>query len=581
MGVMGAVVANHPLAAMAGMKVLHKGGNAVDAAVAVGFALGVAEPAGSTIGGDGFLMVYMKGAPVGDGRGQSRKQAVIEVANGTGAAPLAATPELYKDGIPSYGMMSVSVPGIVDALLSAHARYGTLSLADCLEPAIELCEAGVPVSYYAHQLAEPHPLLNSMPASAKIFAPDGHAQRPGEVRRNPDLARTYRTIAEQGRDAFYEGEVARDIVRFSEENGGILTMEDFRRHKVQWHAPISTTYRGHTVYEAPPNSSGHVLLQMLSMVEGFDLASLGHNTPESVHLLVEAKRLAFADREAYLADPDRVDVPVAGLLAKEYARERARLISPGKAATAVSEGDPWPHNGRGPDKSKTYYTPQTGLVRAGEAPVPVRRRQKVGSKESDTTHFCIVDRWGNAVGELQSIQMAYGSGVVAGRTGILLNNRMTYWHLDPDHIDCLRPGQRVRHTMNPVMVFSGAADSGGRLELVCGTPGADTQVQSNLQVVSAVFDHGYTVSEALHAARWTHYQGRTGSGYPHAERNALEFEGRAGEATLEDLRRRGHPVAPIGEWAGPGSEGAIQVHPESGALMAAADPRRDGLALVW
>lgn len=601
MGAMGAVVANHPLAAMAGMKVLHKGGNAVDAAVGVAFALGVAEPAGSTIGGDGFVMVYMKhGAPLKNGkRNGSRPRSVparaaladapsggvgspvIEVVNGTGAAPLAATPERYKDGIPSYGMLSVSVPGIVDALLAAHTRHGTLSLSECIEPAIELCEEGVPVTYYSHQLAAPHPLLNSFPASAKIFAPQGHPLRPGEVRRNPDLARTYRTIAEEGRDAFYEGKIAEAIVRFSAGNGGIMTMEDFRRHRAQWQSPISTTYRGHTVYEAPPNSSGHVLLQMLSMVERFDLSSLGHDSPERLHLLVEAKRLAFADREAYLADPEFTDVPVDGLLSKEYAAARSALIGPERAAAQVSEGDPWEFMGRGPDRAKTFYTRQTGLVRPGDRPGVTRRRQKVGAKESDTTHFCVVDRWGNAVGELQSIQMAYGSGMVAGTTGILLNNRMTYWHLDPDHIDCLRPGQRVRHTMNPVMVFNGAADGDGKLELVCGTPGADTQVQSNLQVISAVFDHGFTVSEALHAPRWTHYQGRTGSGYPHAERNALEIEDRAGEDTLAGMKRRGHPVQAIGAWAGPGSEGAIRVHPESCALMAAGDPRRDGQALVW
>ncbi len=583
MGAMGAVVANHPLAAMAGMKVLHKGGNAVDAAVAVAFALGVAEPAGSTIGGDGFVMVYMKqGAPSRSGRRSGAgKGPVIEVANGTGAAPLAATPERYRDGIPSYDMMSVSVPGIVDALLAVHSRYGTLSLLECLGPAIELCEEGVPVSFYAHQLAAPHPVLNTFPDSAKIFAPKGRPLLPGEVRRNPSLAHTYRVIAEQGRDAFYKGEIARDIVKFSQKNGGILTLEDFNRHKMQWQAPISATYRGRTVYEAPPNSSGHVLLQMLEMVERSDIAAMGHNTPESMHLLVEAKRLAFADREAYLADPDSVDVPVEGLLSKEYAAERSKLIRKDKAAAYVAEGDPWKYMGRGPDKAKTYYTPQTGLVRPSEKPGPFKRKQRVGSKESDTTHFCVVDRWGNAVGELQSIQMAYGSGIVAGRTGILLNNRMTYWHLDPDHIDRLTPGQRVRHTMNPVMVFSGPAEEGGALELVCGTPGADTQVQSNLQVISAVFDHGFTVSEALHAARWTHYQGRTGSGYPHAERNALEIESRIGDAALKDLQRKGHPVQSIAPWAGPGSEGAIQVHPESGALMAAGDPRRDGQALVW
>ena len=618
MGVMGAVVANHPLAAQAGMRVLQKGGNAVDAAVAVGFALGVAEPAGSTIGGDGFLMVYMReGAAPGSGRkngaprqargdgnkpvgasgtsgtggparlqpsprpppsqgeGSLSSKPLIEVANGTGAAPLAATPDRFRNGIPAYDILSISVPGIVDALLSAHERFGRLKLTDCIEPAIELCLEGVPVSHRSFETAAANPLLYTFPASAAIFAPEGRPLEPGEVRRNPDLARTYRVIAEQGRRAFYEGEVAEEIVRSSEEQGGLLTLEDFARHRVRWDAPISTAYRGRSVYEAPPNSSGHALLQMLNLVEGFDLAALGYNSAESVHLMVEAKRLAFADREAYLADPDFVDVPIEGLLSKEYARERAKLIRRDRAMAEVAEGDPWAYMGRLPDRSKKFHRP------ALREPQGAARKERVGSKKSDTTHFCIVDRWSNAVGELQSIQMGYGSGIVAGRTGILMNNRMTYWHLDPDHIDFLRPGQRVRHTMNPVMAFSAPVDAGGRLEMVWGTPGADTQVQSNLQVGSAVFDHGFTVAEALHAARWTHYQGRTSSTYPHAERDALEIENRLPEATYAALRRSGHRLDVIGPWAGPGSEGAIQLHAESGALMAAHDPRRDGHALVW
>ncbi len=611
MGVMGAIVANHPLAAGAGMRVLQMGGNAVDAAVAVGFALGVAEPAGSTIGGDGFVMVHMSGrghqkaavngavrpaprpspsqgegprtphpSPLPQGeRGQGRP--LIEVANGTGAAPLAATPERFKRGIEPHHATAISVPGILDALLSAHERFGLLPLADCVVPAIELCEEGVPVTYYSHLNAAPHPRLNTFKYSAPIFASKGHSLRPGEVRRNPDLARTYRVIAEQGRRAFYEGEVAEEIVRFSKENGGLLTMEDLRRHRVRWDKPISTSYRGRTVYEAPPNSSGHVLLQMFAALEGFDIAGSGHNTPESIHLMAEAKRLAFADREMYLADPEYVDVPIEGLLSRDYARDRAKLISRTKAAKEVVEGDPWAYMARSPDRSKTHYRRGVGIVRPGSAHPLTPSLTGRGGKETDTTHFCIVDRWGNAVGELQSIQTAYGSGLVAGRTGILMNNRMTYWHLDEDHIDRLRPGQRVRHTMNPVMAFSAPIEVGGKLEMVWGTPGADTQVQSNLQVGSAVFDHGYTVAEALHAARWTHHQGRTASNYPHAERNALEIEQRLPPATLDALRSMGHNVEGVGPWAGPGSEGAIQVHQESGALMAAGDPRRDGHALVW
>jgi gamma-glutamyltranspeptidase/glutathione hydrolase len=200
---------------------------------------------------------------------------------------------------------------------------------------------------------------------------------------------------------------------------------------------------------------------------------------------------------------------------------------------------------------------------------------------SETTHFCVVDGEGNAVGELQSIQTMFGSCIIAGSTGILMNNRMTYWHLEPDHINYLRPGQRVRHTMNPVMVFSAPAEDGGQLELVCGTPGGDTQVQTNLQIVTGVFDYGLNVAEAIEGPRWTHYQARTDSTYPHAERNELVIEDRLPEGTSEGLRRRGHKVKLEHAFAGSGSEGAIHIYQESGSLMAASDPRRDGDAAVW
>ena len=557
MGYRGAVVANHPLAAMAGMQTLQRGGNAVDAAVSVGFALGAAEPQGSGMGGDGFVMVYMKG------RGS------LEVVNGTGAAPLAATTDVYRDGIPHDGILGASVPGIADALLAAHAKYGDLSLPACLEPAIELCEDGVPVTHGQAEAAREKPILHSFPTSAEVYAPRGRPLEPGELRHNRNLGRTYRLIGEQGRDAFYEGEIARAIVRFSEEQGGLFTMEDFTRHRARWQEPVSVVYRGRTVYEAPPNSSGHVLLQQLAMFERFDPSQYRYMAPETVHVMVEAKKLAFADREAYLADPDYVDVPVEGLLSPGYTAERSGLIDPDAAAHDVKEGDPWAHMDRPPDRSKRFHRPCSKRVRV---------MQEVGS---DTTHFCVVDRHGNAVGELQSVQTGYGSGVIAGDTGILLNNRMTYWNLEPGHTNLLRPGQRVRHTMNPVMVFSARVENGGDLELVCGTPGADTQVQTNFQVVSAVFDHGLNVQEAIDAPRWTHYQGAMTSTWPPDDRHFLAIEGGAEAGLVDGLRARGQSLDVTGPWDGAGSEGAIQVHPASGALMAASDPRRDGQALVW
>ncbi len=559
MGGKGAVVANHPLAAQAGLQTLMRGGNAVDAAVTVGFALGPAEPQGSSIGGDGFVMVHM------------RDRKLVQVANGTGAAPLSATPDRFGKGIPQTHATAISVPGIVDALLSAHEKYGILPLATCLEPAIELCEDGVPVSHFQATSAAKYNVLMTAPTSAAVFAPNGRPLKPGEIRRNPDLAHTYRLIAEHGRDAFYKGEIAREMVRFSEQSGGLLSMEDFKRHRVRWDDPISTTYRGRTVYEAPPNSTGHVLLQELNLFEQVDPAKYPYLSAESIHMMVEAKRLAFADREAYIADPEFVDIPMEGLLSKEYAANRFANIHAERAMPEPVPGDAWAFQDRVPDETKRFY-------RRGQSG---QSHQPATSAGNETTHFCVVDRWGNSVGELQSIQTMFGSCLIAGSTGILMNNRMTYWHIDENHINHLRPGQRVRHTMNPVMVFSAPAEVGGDLELVCGTPGGDTQVQTNLQVVTGVFDYGLNVAEAIEGPRWTHFQARTDSTYPHAERDELSIEDRVPGETVDQLRSRGHNVKVVGDFEGNGSEGAIRVHPESRSLMAASDPRRDGDAAVW
>ena len=488
----------------------------------------------------------------------------------------------YADGIPLTGILGTSVPGILDALLATHEKHGTLPLSVCIEPALELCEDGVPVSHQQAVSSMQHSLLMDAPTSAEVFAPRGEWLKPGELRRNSNLAKTYRTIATQGRDAFYEGDIAKEIGRFSEDCGGLLRYEDMKNHKVKWQEPISTTYRGRTVYEAPPNSSGHVLLQELNLFENFDAAGLGYMTADAVHVMTECKKLAFTDREAYMADPDFVDVPVEGMLNKDYAAERAALIDFEQSLSEeeAREGDPWTFMDRAPDSARKYR--RNGMIHHPNGrSVAHDAMAAAGAAGSDTTHFCVVDRWGNAVGELQSIQMGYGSGLIAGNTGVLLNNRMTYWHLDPDHIDFLRPGQRVRHTMNPVMVMDAPVENGGRLELVCGTPGADTQVQTNFQVVTGVFDHALTVAEAIEGPRWTHYQGRTSSTYPHEEANHLEIEDRVDDGVIESLRARGHEVKPISAFGGAGSEGAIQVHHESGTMSAASDPRRDGDSAVW
>ena len=573
MGRNGMVCAGHPLAAQAGMAALQRGGNAVDAAIATAAALNVVEPNMSGIGGDGFIMIY------------NRQAGTIEVCNGTGAAPYATDVDWYrKNGIPNKGILSVSVPGLVDAWMAAHDRYGTLSRAEVFDAAIDLSENGFPCTHVLSGVIAGDRLLCEFPDSQAVFAPGGVPMRPGQILRQPGLARTFRAIVDGGRDAFYEGETARAIVKFSDEQGGILSLKDLADCRSRWEAPISTTYHGHTVYEAPPNSSGHVLLQELNIVEQFDLKALGCNTPESIHLMVEAKKLAFADREAYMADPDWVDVPVAGMLSKQYAAERARLIDPERAAADVGQGDPWSHQ-----PANSRRRPKAVAAAAG------------AMQEEDTTCFVVVDRWGNAVCQLQSVQSSLGSSIVAGDTGILLNNRMTYWHLDEHHVDCLQPGKRVRHTMNPIMVFrspvpspSGAGLGWGRpesarnggsghgdLALVCGTPGADTQVQTNMQVITHVLDFGMTVAEAVEAPRWRNTHSPTESNIPHECDNLLYVESRFPADTLDGLRQRGHTLEVMHGWGASGSEMMIQVDAETGALHGAADPRRDGYAIGW
>ncbi|HEU5316053.1 MAG TPA: gamma-glutamyltransferase family protein, partial [Chloroflexota bacterium] len=398
----------------------------------------------------------------------------------------------------------------------------------------------------SHKLAaaiERAPALRDYPSSAAIFLPDGRPLRPGEVMRNPDLASTFRRIAAEGRDGFYAGEVARAIARCSERLGGLLALEDLAAYRMLWQDPISTTYRGHTVHEVPPNSSGFILLEELNLVEQFDLASLGCGTAESVHLMVEAKRLAFADRERYVADIDAAQIPIRGLISKEYARERARHINPERALpTPIAAGDPW-----------RWHHP-----------------------DEDTTCFAVVDRWGNAVCELQSLHSGFGSGVVADGTGVLLNNRMAYWHLDPSHPNVLAPGKRVRHTMNPAMVFRD-----GALHLVLGTPGGDTQVQTNLQLVTGMLDYGMTPQEAVEAPRWRHVQPSAEPKVPHAGGDLLQLEARFPDDTRRGLSRRGHYLQVLDAWGGPGSAVAIQVDAAAGVLHGAADPRQDGYAAGW
>ena len=528
-GFTSSVVTNHWLASMVGRDILNKGGNAFDAACAISFMLGVVEPQMSGIGGDGFIMMF------------DNNEDKVSVINATGPAPE------FSNKIKELSFKSIkssSVPGLVSGVLKMHELKGRLTLDECIKPSIEAATKGVPLSEDQSESLISESGINKYSTSMKIWGDKNTYKRFGSKVINNELAKTLEEIVSGGADAFYRGEISKKIVEYSKKNGGFLSIKDFENFDAEIVDPISTNYRGYEVFESPPNSSGITLLQQLNIIENFDSSILEPGTYTSIHAMAEAKRLAFFDREKYLADPKFIEIPVDKLLNKEYAQSQFKKISLDKRI----------------DDShlEINYSPD-----------------KVG----DTTYFCVLDSEGNAVSQLQSIQTQWGSGDVVEGTGILMNNRMTYWHLDKDHINILVPGKRVRHTMNPVMVFKKQGNK-NNLRLVCGTPGADTQVQTNMQTISSFIDFNYKVGESVSMPRWTHYQNLTESTIPHSIKTHINIEDRFGINVKEKLEMLGHVVEMCGPWEGKGSEGMISIG-QNGLIGGAVDPRRDGQALVW
>ena len=516
MGRNGAVGANHPMATQAGLDTLRAGGNAVDAAVAISLALGVCEPMMSGLGGDGFFHVFMAGAGLG------------RVYNGTGAAPLAATAERFAGGIPVTGPLSASVPGKLAGLGAMHAAHGRLPWAGLAAPAIGLARHGFAATHGYRVFTEDNAdRLAADPRSGPCF----RGKALGALVLQHDLAVTLEDVAADGAEGFYRGRLAGRLARGFAESGLLVTRADLAACTAEVTAPIGIAYRGWEIRQTPPNSTGFTMLQILKTAERFDLAAL--DPALRVHVLVEAKKLAFCDREAYGADPRCAAIPLERLLSDAYADEQAAKIDMGRAA---------------------------------ELPLAV------AAQAADTTYFCVIDADGNAVSGIQSLNSAYGSGVTAGDTGVVMNNRMAYWHLAPGHANRLAPGKRVRHTMNAPMVFQG-----GRLWGVLGTPGADNQVQVNAQVLTAMLDHGADPQTALELPRWTSSQPGQGANWPHDGNGALTIETDFGEAVLADLERRGHRLVRVGHLGGPCSMQAIRLL-ENGVRMAGSDPRRDGWA---
>src|SRR5215213_10746409 len=401
------VASSQPLASEVGLEVLKHGGNAVDAAIAMAAMLNVTEPMMTGIGGDAFMLVYWS------------KTKELKGLNASGRAPRALTLDYFAKKkitkMPEFGMESITVPGAFDGWVTLLEKFGTMKLADVLAPAIDTAENGFPVmEKTAEDWNAEVTRLKKTPAAAANYLIDGRGPRSGEIFRQPNLARTLRTLAHGGRDAFYKGEIARSSADYCEKNGGFISMADLAAQKSEWVDPISTNYRGYTVYEIPPNSQGLTALITLNILEGFDLAALSKQPVRYYHTLIEATKLAFADRNRYIADPAFSKVPVVELLSKDYASKRRALINPNKALDS----------------------PPPGAINVG----------------SDTTYFTVVDKDGNAVSFINSLFDSFGSGIVAGDTGIVLQNRGSSFSLDRTHPNHLEPGKRPFHTIIPAMV---------------------------------------------------------------------------------------------------------------------------------
>ena len=520
----GMVATSQPLASQIGLDVLKRGGNAVDAAIAIAAVLNVTEPNMTGIGGDAFMMVY------------SSKTKKLEGLNASGRAPRALNVDHFTakklTQIPTAGMEAITVPGAFDGWVTLLEKHGTMKLAELMAPAIDLAENGFPVmEKIAADWAWEEPRLKLNAAAASTFLVNGAAPPPGAIFVQKNLARTLRTIATGGRDAFYRGEIARAIVDYCQKNGGFLAMEDFAAQKSDWVEPISTNYRGHTVYEMPPNGQGLTALLLLNILEGVDLRSMRNDPERYYHTLIEATKIAFADRNRHIADPAFSKVPVKQLLSKDYAAQRRKLIDPAKAIDVPAYGD----------------------IRTG----------------NDTTYFTVIDKDRNAVSFINSIFFNFGSAVVAGDTGIVLQNRGAGFSLEPGHPNRLEPGKRPFHTIIPAMVFRD-----GRLLMSYGVMGGDIQPQGHAQVMVNLLDRGLNLQQAIDAPRVRYISGRD-----------VMMEDGLTQSVINALIARGHqralPPPGILHRALMGGGQAIMIDPATGALLGASDVRKDGMALGY
>lgn len=525
-GANGIVAAAKPEASEVGVEIMKKGGNAIDAAVATAFALGVVEPNASGIGGGGFMLIRL--AETGEEIFYDFRE----------TAPMNSTADMYPldgegkviDNVNSVGGLSIAVPGEVDGLLTVLEKYGTMSREEVIQPAIDYAENGFVVTEnFNGVMNDQFEKINRSEASKEIYFRNGVPAAPGDIIKNPDLAETLRIIAKEGKDGFYKGAIAEDMVKAAQADGGILTLEDLENYEIKLREPIKGTYRGFDIISVPPSSSGgtHVI-QLLNIMENYDVKALGHNSVETIHLWSEASKLMFADRAKYMADTDFVDVPLAGLASKDYAKELVGKIDLNKAAQDVKFNDP--------------------------------SKYESGS----TTHYSVMDKEGNMVSVTKTLNNFFGSGLTVEGRGFLLNNQMGNLDVKPGNINSVEPGKRPLSSMSPTLVLKD-----GKPFMSVGSPGSTRIITTVAQLISNVVDFDMDLQEAVNAPRM------------YDQKGTLDVESRIPEDVIKGLEVLGHKVS-----VKPGLDqyfGGAQViiMEESGELYGAGDPRRDGQAVGY
>jgi gamma-glutamyltranspeptidase/glutathione hydrolase len=518
---------SQPLATQIALDILKSGGSAVDAAIAANAALGLMEPTGNGIGGDLFAIVW-----------DAEKKELTGL-NASGRAPQAMTLEYFQekgiDEIPPFGPLPVSVPGAVDGWYELHGRYGRLPMKDILAPAIAYARNGFPVSeVIAYYFESNKKRIGHYPGFAETYMPGGDVPKKGEMFRNPRLANTLEAIAEKGRDEFYKGDIARKIDAYMAEQGGLLSYDDLAAHESEWVTPVSTNYRGWDVYELPPNGQGIAALQILNILEGFDIASMGFGSAAYLHTLVEAKKLAFEDRAKYYADMDFADVPVDWLVSKEYADERRQLISPDKASLSLPAGD-----------SKLA--------------------------DGDTIYLTVADSDGNMVSLIQSNYRGMGSGMTPGDLGFVLQDRAELFALDANHANVVEGGKRPFHTIIPAFVMKD-----GEPLISFGLMGGAMQPQGHAQVIVNMVDFDMNLQEAGDAARINHTGSSQPTGSVMSDGGVVNLENGFSAEVRAELERKGHTLG-----SSNGSFGgyqAIMFDREEGVYYGASEVRKDGQA---